>query len=194
MLPHAAPQWLNACSYSSSSSSSPQVSTRICILLLCSGMSLLLFLFLEMMCVCFLFIYFVHSKWDSLPKSFFNIWQSENERWGIVATLCDRKIWDGSHGAAGRAACWQVADEHTGPGTGRAGTGGAEGQREMLASLVKNVVGFKVRRANVSVSSSHSITAERGVKTNIYIYDCFVFFKNDRLNNNVLSPYIVLLR
>lgn len=145
-------------------------------------------------CVCFLFIYFVHSKWDSLPKSFFNIWQSENERWGIVATLCDRKIWDGSHGAAGRAACWQVADEHTGPGTGRAGTGGAEGQREMLASLVKNVVGFKVRRANVSISSSHSITAERGVKTNIYIYDCFVFFKNDRLNNNVLSPYIVLLR
>lgn len=44
---------------------------------------------------------------------------------------------------AGRAACWQVADEHTGPGTGRAGTGGASGHREMLASLVKNVVGFK---------------------------------------------------
>lgn len=55
--------------------------------------------------------------------------------------------------AAGRAACWQVADEHTGPGTGRAGTGGAEGQREMLASLVKNVVGFKVSRANVSLSA-----------------------------------------
>ncbi len=64
--------------------------------------------------------------------------------------------------AAGRAACWQVADEHTGPGTGRAGTDGASGQREMLASLVKNVVGLKVTRAKVSVSSSHSITAERG--------------------------------
>lgn len=66
--------------------------------------------------------------------------------------------------AAGRVACWQVADEHTGPGAGRVGTGGAEGQREMLASLVKNVVGFEVRRANVSISSSHSITAERGAE------------------------------
>lgn len=46
--------------------------------------------------------------------------------------------------AAGRAACWQVADEHTGPGTGRAGTDGSSGQGEMLASLVKNVVGFRV--------------------------------------------------
>ena len=45
--------------------------------------------------------------------------------------------------AAGRAACWQVADEHTGPGTGRTGTDGASGQGEMLAGLVKNVVGLK---------------------------------------------------
>lgn len=66
--------------------------------------------------------------------------------------------------AAGCAACWQVADEHTGPGTGRAGTDGVSGQREMLASLVKNVVGFKGTKANVSVSSSHSITAERGIE------------------------------
>lgn len=40
--------------------------------------------------------------------------------------------------AAGRAACWQVADEHTGPGTGRAGTEWASEQGEMLASPVKS--------------------------------------------------------
>lgn len=48
--------------------------------------------------------------------------------------------------AAGRAACWQVADEHTGPGTGRAGTDGPQGHGERLASPVKNVVGFKKSR------------------------------------------------
>lgn len=62
---------------------------------------------------------------------------------------------------AGRAACWQVADEHTGPGTGRAGTDGPQGHGERLASPVKNVVGFKKAGASVSVSSSHSIIADR---------------------------------
>lgn len=46
--------------------------------------------------------------------------------------------------AAGRTACWQVPDEHTGPGTGRVGTDGASGHGEMLVGLVKNVVGFQI--------------------------------------------------
>lgn len=47
--------------------------------------------------------------------------------------------------AAGRAACWQVADEHTSPGRGRAGTDAPQGHGEMLLSPVKMscVVGFK---------------------------------------------------
>lgn len=45
--------------------------------------------------------------------------------------------------AAGRAACWQVADEHTSPGRGRAGTDAPQGHGEMLVSPVKTMVGFK---------------------------------------------------
>lgn len=57
----------------------------------------------------------------------------------------------------------QVADEHTGPGTGRAGTDGAEGQREMRASLVKNVVGFKREQGQCFRQSFHH-SGERQIR------------------------------
>ena len=63
-------------------------------------------------------------------------------------------------GLRGARPAGRLLMEHTGPGTGRAGTDGAEGQREMLASLVKNVVGFEVSRANVSVSSGAVIPSQ----------------------------------
>lgn len=63
--------------------------------------------------------------------------------------------------AAGRAACWQVADEHTGPGTGRAGTDGPQGHGERLASPVKNVVGFRGQCFRQQQSFHHSRQKEK---------------------------------